>query len=47
MSQEEQLALFSVSEVSPKCIVCKKRPQFGPGSLGLGGAICLVCYYDL
>lgn len=31
----------------PPCVVCVKRPQFAPGSRGLGGALCLVCFYDL
>jgi hypothetical protein len=32
---------------APMCIVCGERPQFEPGSRGIGGALCLVCYYDL
>jgi hypothetical protein len=29
------------------CTVCDKRPLHAPGSRGLGGALCLVCIYDL
>ena len=29
------------------CVVCHVRPQFAPGSRGIGGALCMVCYYDL
>lgn len=33
--------------VVPVCIVCGKYPQFEPGSSGIGGALCMPCYYDL
>lgn len=29
------------------CSVCEKRPVECDGSRGLGGALCLVCIYDL
>jgi hypothetical protein len=29
------------------CTVCGKYPLSDPGSPGLGGALCLVCVYDL
>ena len=32
---------------APPCEVCGKRPMFDPGSPGVGGMICLVCYYEL
>ena len=31
----------------PACVVCNIRPRFEPGSAGGGGALCLVCLYDL
>lgn len=30
-----------------RCTVCRKWPLADPGSRGLGGALCLVCIYDL
>lgn len=33
--------------VIPNCTVCQKRYVFEPGSKGIGGALCLSCYYDL
>lgn len=38
------------AEVEPEldmCTVCTKRPCFDQKSPGIGGALCLVCYYDL
>lgn len=29
------------------CTACGKRPVMTEGSQGIGGALCLVCYYDL
>lgn len=29
------------------CTVCHRYPLSEPGSRGLGGALCLVCIYDL
>jgi len=33
--------------VIPKCTVCHKRYVIEPGSKGIDGALCRVCYYDL
>lgn len=40
------IVVIDVPEI-PNCGVCTRRPVFDPGSKGIGGALCQVCYYDL
>jgi hypothetical protein len=43
---EDGLWVVTGTRLPIDCTVCRKRPVFKPGP-GLGGALCLPCYYDL